>query len=395
MEGIVHRLKSIKKNKTLSFIYVANLLLSFHYFLVIYINSSFLGGFFTEETVSLLFIAGAFGSLTLFFLAPRMIRDMGMYRYLAVMTIIECISVFGLAGASSGIAILLLFVIHNSVVPTIIYALDIFLETSTEKESHTGQLRGAFLTISNATLVLSPLITGIILKSFSFQYTYFISALFCIPLLIVAYSYFQDVTPSAPPHVNIRHSFKYIWEKKDVRFTIISQFILQFFYVWMVVYLPIYLINVIGFSWTELGTLFTIMLLPFILFEIPIGMLADRKLGEKELMIFGFLLTACIAASFSLPTKPDFTLWAILLFMSRVGASIVEVTIESFFFKHVKGSDTDIISIFRMATQVAYIIAPTLAIFTFSLFTFGQNFWILGCVTFLGSISALQIKDTL
>jgi MFS family permease len=395
MEGIVHRLKSLKKNKTLSFIYVANLLLSFHYFLVIYINSSFLGSFFSEQVVSFLFIAGAIGSLVLFFLAPRMIRDMGMYRYMAVMTIIECVSVFGLAQATSPTTVLILFIIHNSIVPTIIYALDIFLETSTEKESHTGQLRGAFLTISNATLVLSPLITGIILKSFSFRYTYFVSALFCIPLLIVAYSYFQDVKPSAPPHVNIKSMFSYTWRHKDIRYAVISQFILQFFYVWMVVYLPIYLTQVIGFSWTELGTLFTIMLLPFILFEIPVGILADKKWGEKELMIFGFLLTACIAASFSLPTKPDFVLWAILLFMSRVGASIVEVTIESYFFKQVKGSDTDLISVFRMASQVAYVIAPTVAIATFSLFTFGQNFWILGCITFLGSISALQIKDTL
>ena len=394
MESIGYRLKRIKNNKTLSFVYVANLILSLHYFLVLYINSSFLSGFFIEKTVSLIFIAGAFGSLLLFFVAPRMIRDLGIYRYLAAMTIIECVSVFGLAGTSSGVIIFVLFVIHNAVMPTIIYALDIFLETVTEKESHTGRLRGVFLTVSNVTLVLSPVITGIILKSFSFQYAYFVSALLCIPLLVVAYTYFQDVRPSVP-HVNIKNMLKFTWKNKDVRFVIIAQFILQFFYVWMVVYLPIYLTKVIGFSWTEIGTLFTIMLLPFIIFEIPVGILADKKWGEKELMIFGFLLTASIAASFSLPTKPDFILWAILLFMSRVGASIVEITIESFFFKHVKGSDTDIISVFRMASQVAYIIAPTLAIFTFTLFTFGQNFWILGCITFLGSIAALQIRDTL
>jgi Na+/melibiose symporter-like transporter len=60
--------------------------------------------------------------------------------------------------------------------------------------------------------------------------------------------------------------------------------LLQLFYTFMVIYVPIYLTEVIGFSWSELGLILCIALIPFVLLDSPVGELADKKYGEKEFL---------------------------------------------------------------------------------------------------------------
>ena len=64
----------------------------------------------------------------------------------------------------------------------------------------------------------------------------------------------------------------------------------------MVIYTPIYLHEHIGLPWSDIGIIFTIMLLPFVLFEFPAGKLADGKWGEKEPPIIGIILIAVSTA---------------------------------------------------------------------------------------------------
>jgi MFS family permease len=93
------------------------------------------------------------------------------------------------------------------------------------------------------------------------------------------------------------------------------QFVLNFFFAWMVIYLPLLLAKEIGFSWDKIGFIFTIMLLPFLLFELPAGILGDRKLGEKELLVFGFVVMFISTLAIPLLSVPAFWSWALLLFV--------------------------------------------------------------------------------
>ena len=54
-------------------------------------------------------------------------------------------------------------------------------------------------------------------------------------------------------------------------------------YAWMVIYTPLHMLD-LGFTWEEIGQIFTIMLIPFVLVEYPAGWLADKYIGETEMM---------------------------------------------------------------------------------------------------------------
>jgi MFS family permease len=163
----------------------------------------------------------------------------------------------------------------------------------------------------------------------------------------------------------------------------------------MVIFMPIYLHQYIGFSWTEISVIFSIMLLPFVLFEIPAGWLADKWCGEKEIMTIGLFVMGFALLCIPFIKSPDLMVWAIILFFSRVGASIVEIACESYFFKHVDKRDTGLISIFRLSGPVAYIIGPTLGAFSLALFPYPAVFLILSILVLGGMAISSKLKDTL
>ncbi|HHH12518.1 MAG TPA: MFS transporter, partial [Candidatus Moranbacteria bacterium] len=95
---------------------------------------------------------------------------------------------------------------------------------------------------------------------------------------------------------------------------------LQFFYAIMAVYMPLYL-RENGYSWEEIGLMFTIMLLPFLLVEYWAGAAADRWWGERELLAVGAGLIV-LSMFWIVSAPPQMTLvWAAVLFVSRVGAA--------------------------------------------------------------------------
>lgn len=162
----------------------------------------------------------------------------------------------------------------------------------------------------------------------------------------------------------------------------------------MIVYTPLYLHEVVGFTWAELGIVFAIMLLPFVIFEWPMGLIADKLYGEKEIMSIGFFLAGL--SLLVMPFLPGaLILWATVLFVSRVGASFVEISTESHFFKHVDSRDSGLISIFRLARPTGIIVGASLGVLSLELFSFEKIFFLLAFIVFLGLKESLYIKDTL
>ena len=169
---------------------------------------------------------------------------------------------------------------------------------------------------------------------------------------------------------------------------------MRFYFAWMVVYLPIYLHGTIGFSWPEIGVVLFIMLLPYILIEWPAGMLADSWLGEKELLAAGFVITALSTAAMVFLEAPSIFLWGVVLFVTRVGTALIESMTETYFFIHVDGDDTDMMSLFRMLRPMAYVLGPLTATAILA-FTSLTNLWlILAVVMCYGLVHVRAIVDT-
>lgn len=384
----------IRKNRTLSLVYIANLFLSLHYFLIVYINSTFLDSFFTDKELSGLYIAGSLLGVILFLAAPFLLQRMSNYSLYLWLIALEFGALIGLTYSPSPLVIGGLFILHQASVMMLAYSLDVFLETLTKQETHTSELRGLFLTIANATLVISPAIVAFILGGSGYTRVYLLSAILLIPTFLIGFRSLSRVHEIPPHHVRIKEMWHDLLTKRNIRNVSIAHLVLQFFYAWMVIYTPLYLHEIIGFPWSELGIMFTIMLLPFVLLEIPIGHLADKKYGEKEFMILGFLIIATATFIIPLLTAPLFLAWTLVLFLTRVGASIAEITTEGYFFKQVGARDAHLISVFRITRPISFVLAPVVASLFLDAIGYPGLYMLLALITLSGVVWSAHIKDS-
>ena len=134
--------------------------------------------------------------------------------------------------------------------------------------------------------------------------------------------------------------------------------------------------------------------LAYVCLEFPIGRIGDLYLGEKEMMIAGFFILALTTASLSFIETSAIWPWALLMFATRVGASFVEVTTESYFFKHTRSSDAQIISFFRITRPLSYVVGALLGSLAILYLPFSYIFIVVGILMLPGVLFANRIADT-
>lgn len=386
--------RKLYKENPFLIIYIATFLAAFHVFMMVYINSSFLSQFISEKSVGLLYIIGSLASIAALVIIPIVLRVLGNYLTIIILTVLEILVLLGMAFLREAAFIIPLFVAHWVIFQLMFINMDVFFESSQKEETDTGSKRGILLTVINSSLILSILIVGFILKNNEFWKVYLVSAGILIPFLLLILIKFRKFKDPVYENFKILNTLKKVRNSKPIRNIFISQFFLKFFYSWMVVYMPIYLHDHIGFDWPQISIIFTIMLLPFILLEIPAGKIADKWWGEKELLSAGFIITALFTIAIPFISIASFILWTVILFSTRVGASLIEITTESYFFKQVQGNDADVISFFRMTRPLAYIAGPIVAIIALQFLPFQYIFLVLGIIMFFGLKYSLALKDT-
>ncbi|MFZ2621056.1 MAG: MFS transporter [Minisyncoccia bacterium] len=382
-----------KQGKLLNTLFLSNIFISFHYALIIYVNSSYLNNFFSETQVSTLYILGSIIDTVLLLYASKILEKIGNYKFIIYTVLIEFIATLVIAISNSPFFIGLFFLTHMVVISLIYFNMDIFIENVSKDESITGSVRATYMTIANITIFLSPLLVSAILINNNYFYVYLTSSIFMIPLYFFA-KRFKKIGGVKVHHIKIKETILEYIKNSDLYNIFVSQFLLQFFYAYMIVYTPLYLTKYIGFSWQEVGIMFTIMLLPFVLLEIPVGELSDLKYGEKEFLTVGFIIIGLSTIFISFITAKVFWIWATALFITRIGASLVEASSESYFFKQVDKNKTDLISFFRISRPVSFIVAPLLATLALEFIPFQYIFIIIGSIMIVGAHYSLALKDT-
>jgi MFS family permease len=365
-------------------VFLAGFFLAVHYATVAYVNSSLLENVVGKNWLNIVYIIGSIFSVFALYLAPKFFRRFGSKSTLLLFILLEIIAVFGLGSINLGLFIVLLFLLHHTFVPSLYFSLDVNLESHIDKEKTTGAKRGIFLTIQNIAWVVSPLALSFFIQGGNFDKIYFISGIALILLLITATNFFENTKKADRDESDVIQSIKSLFFENDLRSVIVSHFILNIFYSWMVIYLPLLLIKEIGFEWDKIGILFTIMLLPFLLFELPAGILADRKIGEKEILITGIIITSVATMFIPFIKSGTFLIWALILFGTRVGASLFEIASESYFFKHVKENDTGTISLFRTLRPISFVVTPIIALPIIYFFSYQASFYFLSIITLCG-----------
>ncbi|MFZ2522845.1 MAG: MFS transporter, partial [Minisyncoccia bacterium] len=382
-----------RQGKLLNSLFLASILISFHYSLVIYVNSSLLSVYFTEGQVSALYIIGSILDLIMLINASRILEKIGSFKFILYSVTFELLSTIGLLLSANAFLVSLSFLIHVFNISLILFNMDVLVESGSSDETKTGGIRATYLTIGSICLVISPTIVSFLVKGESYTYVYLLSAIFLIPLYIFIHN-FRKIQEKPRRHIVLKETTQEYLKNKNLFDVTVSNFLLQLFYGFMVIYMPIYLNQHIGFSWSEIGIIFTIMLLPFVLFELPVGELEDYKYGEKEFLTIGFVILSLATVSMSLISTKTFWLWAVILFISRIGASFVEISSESYFFKQVNDERSDIISLFRGVRPVAFIVAPVVATISLQMIPFQYIFIVFGAIMVIGTKFSLSLKDT-
>jgi MFS family permease len=382
----------LRKSPLITAIYTANLLVSFHYFFVIYVNSSFISQYVSEQSVGLLYIVGSLLSVLLFVYFMDILRKFGNVKLIALLISLETIALGALAFMVSTKLLLFFFMLHLVVVQVIYLNLDIFLEKTIKYEGITGSARGLFLTMLNIAQVSSPIVVGLLLAQNEYWKAYVGSVIFLLIALLLVVTRLREFKDPKYTHYTLRQMKDRLLGSEVFYNVFVAQFLLRFFYAWMVIYTPLYLFKYIGFAWSEIGAIFTIMLVPFLILEFPLGRIADIYSGERKMLIAGFLVLGGTVALIPFLTEPTFVLWAILLFATRVGASMVEVGSESFFFKHVDGKHAKTISMFRATRPASYVVAATVASVTLVFVPLQWSFWVLALLMLAGVRYALKLK---
>ncbi len=361
--------------------YLLSFLFSLHIALSAYVNSTFLTRIISEKYVGILYTVASVLALILLTYSSSILKWMGNRKLILWLLLLNMVALTGMISSVDPYTIAASFIVFLSTNTLIYLCLDIFIEHF-EDPTKIGKTRGLYLTIVNIAWMISPLITSFLMTKEGgyktiYQLAFIATAIMTIGLFFSVRTFTDSVYIKTP----FLETYRFLKTNRHMLAINMINFILQFFYAWMVVYTPIYLYNHIGLGWEKIGIIFTMMLAPFVIISFPIGVLIDKyKVNKRLLLNIGFLIMGVSTFSLTIITTKSVILWGSILFLTRVGASIIESTSEIYFFSHKKEEDSALLSIFRDMSPAAYIVAPLLSTVIFIYLPFKSLFAILSLI---------------
>ncbi len=378
------------------FVYLIAVVFNFQALLIGYSAPTFIEQFVKPSTVGILYALGASGSILVFLVIPHLLRVWGnvTMSILLMAASLATLSVFS-AGFSPVITIaaLLIFLVIN---PLLYLNIDVFSETLIGKnEAGTGHKRGLALALMSCAALLAPLSISLLAgESDNLLPIFWLAQIVGLLFIVIIIAVFRNFYDPAYSIVKVRTLLKTAWTQYDLRIVLSTHFLLQIFFTWTVVFIPLYLVSEVGLSWAAVGTIIAAGLFAYVIFEYPVGILADDYIGEKEMMAFGFLILALTMAGVTAVGAATTGVFMALMFASRFGASMVEVTTESYFFKKVGGSDAAIISLFRLMRPLGSVLGALLGSASLLIMPFHLAFLVLAAVMCVGIFLTLFLHDT-
>ncbi len=382
-------------------IYTLGFVYTFVWAFPLYINSSLLERFMSERAVGIVFTLAALASLFFLGKIPALLRRYGHYRITLIFLGVQLMSLLALALLSTlsipltTSLVVIAFIALDVSITLVFFGFDILLEQlSTDKT--TGAIRGYFLTLTNAATIVAPFAAGLLLTDGDFWKIYGAAGLLIILMLFLVTAQFKSHPNPDYHNISFKTAIRRLTKDKNLYGILRAYFLLFVFYVWMVVYIPIYLHNYIGLSYSVIiGMVIPIALIPFPLFQMFLGQIADKYWGEKELLIVGFLIAGLGVIAFPFITSTQWWVWAIALFITRIGASFIELMSESYFYKHVESRDVSLVSCFRMLRPLSYVFGTMVATACLWILPeFKYLFFVLGFILLWGIYYARDIADT-
>ena len=382
-----------KDKKTTLFFYIFIFFFTLHITPAVYINSNYLNLFFDTKYIGAIYTIASLSTILVMLHLREYLKKFGNYHLFIITLFIEMIAliflIFSINQWLALIAFIVLFICHS----TAFIHIDIFLEKNTPNDN-TGKIRGWLLTAMNLAFIVGPFIASLLLVHDVYSYVYVFILCMLIPVIFISKKLFKDFQDSPYEKVKLLKTFKKIKTNNDLYCTMMSDFILKFFYAWMIIYIPLYLTQEIKFTLSEITLILSIALIPFLIIQSIAGKIADEKLGEKEMLSFGFVIMAFFTILISFINTPNISIWIAVLFMTRVGAAMVEIMTETHLFKRIDSNDLNTISLFRITRPIAYVAGAICGSILLNIISFQMLFFVLGGIIIYGLRYSLAIADT-
>ena len=377
-----------KKLKLLSFI---SFLFGFAQTLLIYVTSDYFSEALGSKNVStfyfIVYVIALIGLLNMHKVIKNLGKSTSFFLFFFVQICFLAFLTF-VQPSLLGIILLMLYIVANYFSWVV---LDVIIEDYSE-DKKSGRIRGFHLMVLGAGVLIGPFVSTTILSNVGFNGLFIATIVLNAIMFIVGLVGLSGVNGKFRGNLTIRDIGMKILTNRDVLNIYIISLALEAFYALMIVYSPLYLLS-IGLSWQQIGIVFTIMLIPFVVLEYPVGFLADKKFGEKEMIIAGLLIMVVSSASiFFLHTK-SILIWALVLLATRVGAATVETLRDSYFYKKIDGRDVDLISFFRTTRSVAYIVATGFSAMLLVVASMKYIFLLIAVMVFVGLYPAIKLVD--
>jgi MFS family permease len=386
---------AIIRNKLLVVSYLLTLLYALHYGIPLYATSSYLHQYFGSSTVSLLYMLGSISALIGSMSVAKYMRRFHTYGFTVGLVIAEIIITIAF-GVTQNPFLLGLFFIAHFLLQTLLYVcLNVFIE-SFSKHAETGSIRGLFLTLLNIGILISPIIGGTILSLASFSMLYIVASCMLIPFIFLIRTYLYHIQEPAYESIDMLQAFRLAWRNRNIRAALIAEFTVQCFYAVMIIYSPIYLAT-LGISLAVyMGIIIPFALIPLVVLPYELGYLADKKYGEKELLIGGLLILALTVFLFVVVTVPNVTIWVLILLASRIGAACVETMAFTYYFKKIGPEDASLTALFSNTLSFATITVGAIGIAIGPMLVDRPQlmFIILGCAILWSISYVLPMRDT-
>ncbi|MEI7890882.1 MAG: MFS transporter [bacterium] len=366
-------------------------LLGFSQSLLVYIESSYFKLSLGSENVSIFYFLAYVVALIGLLNMHKIIRRLGKSTSFFLFFFLQICAMAVLTVVVPSILGIILLMINIITAYLMYVILDIIMESYSE-DKKSGRIRGMHLMIISAGFMLGPILSTRILERYSYHGLFLLSMAISMIIFVIGLIGLRGGNSRFNGNITTRDLVKKIFVNKNLMRIYWISFVLEFFYALMTVYTPLYLLD-LGMSWTQIGIVFTIMLVPFVVVDYPVGLIADKKLGEKEMLIFALFMMAFSTFSIFFIKVPSVFIWSFVLLLTRVGAAMAETLRDSYFYKRIDGEDMDLISFFRTSKSVGYIAATAISAMILVVFSIKFLFVFLAVIILLALYPAFNLVD--
>ncbi len=345
-------------------LYELNFLLNVSLALILFYLGTFASSIGIQETsFGYLMAIAALISIPAFMLVHAVTRRLGVRKALGVATILNGVSLVCIAYASSFITLLLPVAGAMIACAFIVCFLDTYVSENTSKGHNTGSVRGIFLAASNVAYIAAPAAAGLFAAAMGYTSLFIIAALGMIPFFILSYWYLPDIKELKEGKTHTVHrAIRKILKTPQLREVFIAQALYRMFAIISAAYIGLYLTGSVGLTVALMSIVLACMEIPYVLVQIPLGKLIDGAWREQTVAMIGFFILAVTTSIIPFAVHISAVLfWALLLFVQRIGGAMVELCLESFFFKHVTVVEQEEVAAFRSIYQITAVVGPALA----------------------------------